>query len=215
MLGESKGPEPVAGRTQDACSFHRRLACWSSATVLNTRSAPVKIERMNSRSRRIKNVQKGLGKGDLCSVVGFCNTPSGRGMSSHRGRTSKSRTSLTRAFVGTDESLIISASKNTYVHVRVAGLLPVPEASSTPSRDQTTAFPAVSTSAFPYLPNPTIDSATKTSISLLARQTAPMPPSTSSHMKLASIRLATSNIELVPEPRLEAGYQQEKRMTRL
>jgi hypothetical protein len=113
----------------------------------------------------------------------LCNIPSGNGMSSHRGCTSYSRISFRRALAGTDESLMISASSETCIYVRMTGLNLTLKDSSTPSRDQTTAFPAQSTSAFLYVPIATIDDTTRTSVSLLARQTAPFRRIASSNMK--------------------------------
>lgn len=98
-------------------------------------------------------------------LEGSCGVPSGNGMSSHRGRTSKSRTSFRRALAGTEESLSISASKHTYnfISVRLCEAHPMLEDPGPPSRDQTKASPARSTSAFVYSILSTIDS---TSIAL-------------------------------------------------
>lgn len=107
-------------------------------------------------------------------------------MSSHRGCTSKSRTSFRRAFEGTGESLIISASKKTYPCVRQPVLDKLLDNHQAPFHIQTTASPAQSTSAFRYVNSShhRQDTNDDDLSSLLARQTAPVRPRAKWDMKL-------------------------------
>lgn len=141
-------------------SCHRTPAWRNSVSVLDRRSAV-------GEGKRVAKGLKAMSDNGECQEAwsrGLEDTrcvPSGSGISSHRGCTSKSRTSFRRAWAGTDESLSISASNDTcFFPVRLNEPYLVLDDLGTPSRDQTTASPAQSTSAFLYSALSTIDSTT-------------------------------------------------------